>query len=79
MTRVFKEGNFAIYVYDERGGQHNAPHAHIKDRGKQVCSIHLATLESLQAQKPVPRGLLPALEAHQDEMIKTWERLNGDE
>jgi hypothetical protein len=79
MTRILKEGNYSVYVFDERGAQHNSPHAHIKERGRQVCSIHLATLESLQAQRKVPRGLLPVLEAHQDEMIEAWERLNGDD
>ena len=79
MTRIFKQGNYSVYVYDERGAQHSSPHAHIKERGRQVCSIHLSTLEPLQPQKEVPRGLRPELEARQDEMIEAWERLNGDE
>jgi Domain of unknown function (DUF4160) len=79
MTRVFTAGNYSVYVFDERGGRHNSPHAHIKQRGKQVCSVHLTSLESLQPRKEVPRGLLAGLEAHQDEMIETWERLNGDD
>lgn len=79
MTRVFKEGNYSVYVYDERGAQHNSPHAHIKERGRAVCTVHLSTLEPLQPQKKVPPGLMPELEARQEEMIETWERLNGDE
>jgi hypothetical protein len=79
MTRVFKKGNYAVYVYDERGARHNSPHAHIKERGRELCSFHLSSLEPLQPQKKIPSGLMPELEAHQDEMADIWERLNPDE
>jgi hypothetical protein len=79
MPRIFSQGAFSVYVYNERGAPHHSPHAHIKERGRQVCSIHLVTLEPLQPHKQVPRGLLSALEAHQEEMLEEWERLNDDD
>jgi hypothetical protein len=79
MTRIFGKGNFSVYVYDERGVPHHSPHAHIKERGRQVCTIHLRTLEPLQPHRQVPRGLEGELEAHQDAMLEEWERLNGDD
>lgn len=77
MTRVFRQRNFGVYVGDERGAQHHMPHAHIKERGRLICSINLITLEPMQQGKQIPGGLLPELKAHQDEMLEKWDELNS--
>lgn len=79
MTRVFQYKNIGIYVADERGGQHHMPHADVRERGDSICTVNLYTLEPLQKGKVLPRGLLKELEAHQDELLAEWERLNSDE
>jgi uncharacterized protein DUF4160 len=79
MTRVFKYKNFGVYIGDARGEQHHLPHAHIKERGRPVCSVSLYSLEPLQRGKKLPPGMLEELKAHQDEMLEEWERLNPDE
>lgn len=77
MARVFKYRNFGVYVGDERGVQHHMPHAHIKERGRLVCTVHLYSLEPMQRGKQIPRGLRAELEAHQEELIEKWEELNS--
>jgi hypothetical protein len=77
MARVFKYRNFGVYVGDERGVQHHMPHAHIKERGSPVCTVHLISLEPMQPGKQIPPGLRAELEAHQQELIEKWEELNS--
>jgi len=79
MTRVFKHKNFGVYVAEARGEQHHMPHAHIKERGTELCTVNLYTLEPLQRGRKLPAGMLEELKAHQDALLAEWERLNGDE
>jgi hypothetical protein len=79
MTRVFKYKNFGVYIGDARGEPHHLPHAHIKERGRPVCSVSLYSLEPLQRGKRLPPGMLEELKSHQEEMLEEWERLNPDE
>jgi hypothetical protein len=77
MTRVFKYRNFGVYVADARGEPHHMPHAHIKERGRLICSINLFTLEPMQRGRTLPAGLLPELKSHQNEMLEKWDELNS--
>lgn len=79
MTRIFRYRNFGVFVADARGEQHHMPHAHIKERGRPICSINLFTLEPLQRSIELPPGLLEQLNLHQPEMLEEWERLNPDD
>ena len=43
MVRVATQGRYRVYVYAERGGQHNAPHCHV-EWADGFCVIEIATL-----------------------------------
>ncbi len=79
MSRAFRYKNLGVYISDERGERHHMPHAQIKERGRPICTVNLITLEPLQRGKQLPHGILAELEAHQEEMLEEWERLNSDE
>jgi hypothetical protein len=79
MTRAFRHRNYGVYIGDERGERHHMPHAHIKERGRLICTVNLITLKPLQRSKRLPDGILAELEAHQEEMLEIWERLNTDD
>jgi hypothetical protein len=79
MPRVLRVGNFAVYVYDERGQPHHLPHAHIKERDRLVASIYLATLEVYHCRGSLPRTLLDAIRREQEGLIERWKELNGDD
>jgi hypothetical protein len=79
MTRIFRYKNFGVYVADARGEPHQMPHAHIKERGRGVCSINLFTLEPLQRGIELDPGLIAELKERQPEMLAEWERLNPDD
>lgn len=72
-------GNFALYVYDERGQPHHLPHAHIKQGGRRVASIFLLSLEVYDNRKPLPRDLIKETHARQEDLLNLWEKLNGDD
>jgi hypothetical protein len=76
MTRAFRHGNFSVYVGDERGGKHHAPHGHLADRSNRILSFHLLTLRPLQRDKQIPRQLMPVLKEEQPKMIALWKKLN---
>jgi hypothetical protein len=78
MTRVFRYRNFGLYIGDERGERHHLPHAHIKERGRLICTINLYTLLPLQSGKHVPAELTDELEARREEMLEIWEGLNDE-
>ena len=79
MTRVFRYKNFGVYVADARGEPHQMPHAHIKERGRGICSINLFTLTPLQRDIELSADLVEELKEHQSDMLREWERLNPDE
>jgi hypothetical protein len=72
-------GNFAVYVYDERGQPHHLPHAHIKQGPRRVASIFLLSLEVYDNREPLPRALLKAIHERQEELMRVWLELNGDD
>ena len=72
-------GNFAVYVYDERGQQHHLPHAHIKQGGRRVASIFLLSLEIYHNREPLPRALIEEIQARQEDLLRLWQELNGDD
>jgi hypothetical protein len=72
-------GNFAVYVYDERGQPHHLPHAHIKQRGRRVASIFLLSLEVYDSREPLPRNLIGEINVRQEELLRLWVELNGDD
>lgn len=79
MTRVFRYKNFGVYVADARGEPHQMPHAHIKERGRGICSINLFTLTPLQRDIELSADLVKELKEHQSDMLREWERLNPNE
>jgi hypothetical protein len=79
MARVFRQGNYGVYIGAESGAPHHLPHAHIKLGRTPICTINLYTLEPLQRGKRVPAELVDELEARREEMLDIWEELNPDE
>jgi len=77
MTRVLEYRNYGVYVGDERGERHHSPHAHVKDRGRRIASIHIVTLEVFTEIEPVPREVMELIQENQDALIAEWERLNS--
>lgn len=78
MPRIITYGNFAIYVFDERGQRHHLPHAHIKNRGCRVASIFLLSLQTFDEVERLPSGLIAYISEHQSELLAAWEELNGE-
>jgi hypothetical protein len=76
MPRAFRFGNYAVYIYDERGAAHHRPHAHIKFRSQRVASVFLETLEVFLALESLPADLIEQLRTHQDSMLDLWTELN---
>jgi hypothetical protein len=72
-------GNFAVYVYDERGQPHHLPHAHIKQGGRRVASIFLLSLEVYDNREQLPRDLIKEIYLRQEELLRLWQELNGDD
>jgi Domain of unknown function (DUF4160) len=72
-------GNFGVYVYDERGQPHHLPHAHIKVRGGRVASIFLLSLEVYDNRNPLPRTLIKEIHERQEDLLRLWQELNGDD
>ena len=72
-------GNFAVYVYDERGQPHHLPHAHIKQRRRRVASIFLLSLEVYDSREPLPRDLIREINVRQESLLTLWLELNGDD
>lgn len=79
MTRAFRHRNYGVYIADERGERHHLPHAHVKERGRLICTVNLLTLEPLQESKEIPAGLLEKLREEQNRMLQIWEQLNSDD
>jgi hypothetical protein len=71
-------GNFAVYVYSERGQPHHLPHAHIKQRGRLVATIFLLSLDVYHNREPLPRDLIKEIQVRQEELLRLWVELNGD-
>lgn len=78
MARAFRIGNFAVYVLDERGGQHHRAHAHVKHRGQRVASVFLETLTFYNCHDQLPRELTNMITAEQDALLRLWAELNDD-
>jgi hypothetical protein len=72
-------GNIAVYVYDERGQPHHLPHAHIKQGGRRVASIFLLSLEVYDNREPLPRDLIKEIHVRQEDLLRLWQELNGDD
>ncbi|HZN75640.1 MAG TPA: DUF4160 domain-containing protein [Micromonosporaceae bacterium] len=79
MPLGLRSGNFAVYVYDERGQRHHLPHAHIKQGQRRVASIFLLSLEVYDNREPLPKALLEAIRAAQEDLMRLWRELNGDD
>lgn len=76
MTRVFRTGNFSVYVYNETGAPHHRPHGHIKRGPQRVASVFIDTLTIFHETEPLPKSLLDRLQEEQPTMIQTWIDLN---
>jgi hypothetical protein len=76
MGRVLRLRNFGVYVGDERGERHHGKHAHVKDRGRTIASLHLVTLEPFAASEPVPRDVMEMICENQELLLEAWEALN---
>jgi hypothetical protein len=76
MVRVLHLRNYGVYVADERGERHHSPHAHIKERGRRIASVHLVTLETLIEIDTVPSDLMNLIRDNQELLIEAWEALN---
>lgn len=72
-------GNFRVYVYNERGQPHHLPHAHIKQGGRRVASIFLLSLQIYDHREPLPRALIEMIHEMQEDLLRLWQELNGDE
>lgn len=72
-------GNFAVYVYDERGQSHHLPHAHIKQGGRRVASVFLLSLVVFHNREPLPRDLIEEIHVRQEDLLRLWQELNGDD
>jgi hypothetical protein len=70
-------GNFAVYVYDERGEPHHLPHAHIKQGGRRVASIFLLSLVVYHNREPLPKDLIEEIHVRQEDLLRLWQELNG--
>src|SRR4051794_12105611 len=77
MTRVLQFRNYGVYVADERGERHHSPHAHVKQRGQRIASIHILSLEVFKQIAPVPAEVMELMLDHQEALIAEWERLNS--
>jgi hypothetical protein len=76
MVRVLHLRNYGVYIADERGERHHSPHAHIKERGRRIASVHLVTLETLIEIDAVPSDLMNLIRNNQERLIEAWEALN---
>lgn len=72
-------GNYGVYVCDERGQRHHLPHAHIKHGRRRVASIFLVTLEVYHNRDRLPKHLVEAIREEQEDLLRLWQELNGDE
>jgi hypothetical protein len=79
MTLGLRVGNFAVYVFDERGQPHHLPHAHIKQRRRRVASVFLLSLEVYDCRDRLPQALLDEIRKEQDNLLAKWVELNGDD
>jgi hypothetical protein len=77
MTRVLRISNYGVYVADERGERHHSPHAHVKDRGRRIASIHIVSLEVIKGNAPIPAEVMELICDNQEALIAEWERLNS--
>jgi Domain of unknown function (DUF4160) len=77
MTRVLHLSNYGVYVGDERGERHHSPHAHVKDRGQRIASIHILSLEVIAEVESIPRDVMKLIRDNQEALIAEWERLNS--
>jgi hypothetical protein len=76
MVRVLHLRNYGVYVADERGERHHSPHAHVKERGRRIASVHLVTLETLIEIDTVPNDLMDLIRDNQELLLAEWEALN---
>lgn len=77
MTRVLHLSNYGVYVADERGERHHSPHAHVKERGRRIASIHIISLEVIKEIDPIPADVMDLIRDNQEALIAEWERLNS--
>jgi hypothetical protein len=76
MVRVVTHGRYRVYVYAEKGGQHNAPHCHV-EWADGSCVVDIETLMILRG--PVDRRALDLVRDHQAQIRTVWDLLNGQE
>jgi hypothetical protein len=77
MVRVLHLRNYGVYVADERGERHHSPHAHVKERGRRIASLHLMTLVALNQIAPIPSDVMDLIRENQDALLERWEELNS--
>jgi hypothetical protein len=78
MPKILVYGSYAVFVLSERGQRHHLPHAHIKQRGNNIASIFLISLEVFDAIERLPPNLVRHICDHQAKLLAAWEDLNGD-
>jgi hypothetical protein len=76
MVRVLHLRNYGVYVGDERGARHHSPHAHVKERGRRIASVHLLTLEVLIEIVSIPGPVMELIRENQDLLLEEWDALN---
>jgi hypothetical protein len=76
MVRVLHLRNYGVYVADERGERHHSPHAHVKERGRRIASLHLVTLAILSQIAPIPSDVMDLIRDNQELLLDEWEALN---
>jgi hypothetical protein len=76
MVRIFHHRNYGVYVSDERGERHHSAHAHVKERGRRIASVHLVTLEAFIEIAPIPSEVMEMIRENQDLLLEKWESLN---
>ena len=74
--RLFRFGNYGVFVPREVGERHHLPHAHIKNRGRRVASVFLLTLEIYDDVEQLPADLMEIVREGQEQLLAAWEELN---
>lgn len=78
MVRVFGFGNFSVHVFNETGGRHHLPHAHVRQGGNNVATVFLLSIETSFGLNDLPRGLVDRIKSEQPALLAKWRELNGD-
>jgi hypothetical protein len=74
VATVFREEEFSVHVYAERGAPHKLPHCHVRV-GNVTCVLALPSLAPIHGE--VPRPIVERLASRLKEVVDVWEKLNG--